>query len=274
MSNKFKPNSRFAALADEIKETKQDNMKKQNTKGHKDNARNQENTKTQDNTKTQENTKTQDKTTEDNIFKRAQPVYDRPRRTFDNRNSKEQMERRLKEEQTRKDKEKERENVEKLKNLNPENFPDLTINITEKQHTPEPSMNNSDKLKWVTVKKENVPKNLEVEVDLEYESLKPGWALAKKDLKTGKIITKYKPSLTPKPRERSEQEIGLDIINALVELHKKRTEEYIDMWGYDTWEKMYRFPNYDYEYFDKLDELYEERENADTDYDSDNDSYY
>ena len=46
------------------------------------------------------------------------------------------------------------------------------------------------------------------------------------------------------------------------------------MWGYDTWEKMYRFPNYDYEYFDKLDELYEERENADTDYDSDNNSYY
>lgn len=254
MSNKFKSNSRFAALADEIKESN-NNTKKQNVKGHKDNA------------------KTQDKTTEDNIFKRAQPVYDRPRRTFDNRNSKEQMERRLKEEQTRKDKEKERENVEKLKNLNPDNFPDLISDTVEKQQT-SPSMNYSDKLKWVTVKKGNIPKNLEVEVDLEYQSLKPGWAVARKDLKTGKIITKYKPSLNPKPRERSEQEIGLDIINALVELHKKRTEEYIDMWGYDTWEKMYRFPNYDYEYFDKLDELYEERENADTDYDSDNDSYY
>jgi hypothetical protein len=135
-------------------------------------------------------------------------------------------------------------------------------------------MNYSDKLKGTTVKNTNVLKNPEVEVDLEYESLKPGWALSRKDLKTGRIITKYKPSLTPKPREKTEQEIGLDIINALVELHEKRTEEYINMWGYDTWEKMYRFPNYDYEYFDKLDELYEERENADTDYDSDNDSYY
>jgi len=259
--SKFKPNSRFAALADEIKETN-NNTKKQNTKGHKETIR------------TQETTRTPEKTKEDNIFKRAQPIYDRPRRTFDNRNSKEQMERRLKEEQTRKDKEKERENEEKLKNLNPENFPDLTINITEKPHTSDPSMNYSDKLKSVTVKKGNVLKTSDVEVDLEYESLKPGWAISRKDLKTGRIITKYKPSLTPKPREKSEREIGLDIINALAELYKKRTEEYIDMWGYDTWEKMYRFPNYDYEYFDKLDELYEERENADTDYDSDNNSYY
>ena len=261
MSNMFKPNSRFAALADEIKESN-NNTKKQNVKGHKDN------------TKNQDNARTLEKTTEDNIFKRAHPIYDRPRRTFDNRNSKEQMERRLKEEQTRKDKKKEMENEEKLKNLNPENFPDLITNTIEKQHTPEPSLNYSDKLKSVTVKKGNIPKNLEAEVDLEYESLKPGWAVSKKDLKTGRIITKYKPSLTPKPREKSEREIGLDIINALAELYKKRTEEYINMWGYETWEKMYRFPNYDYEYFDKLDELYEERENADTDYDSDNDFYY
>jgi len=255
MSNMFKPNSRFAALADEIKESNE-KTKKQSANGRK------------------ENTRTQEKSTEDNIFKRSQPVYDRPRRTFDNRNSKEQIERRIKEEQLRKDKENERENEKKLKNLNPENFPNLISNTIEKQNTAEASMNYSDKLKGTRVKNTNVLKNPEVEVDLEYESLKPGWALSRKDLKTGKIITKYKPSLTPTNREKTEQEIGLDIINALVELHKKRTEEYINMWGYDTWEKMYRFPNYDYEYFDKLDELYEERENADTDYDSDNDSYY
>ena len=268
MSNKFKPNSRFAALADEIKESN-NNTKKHNVKGDKDNTKTPE-------TRTQHNTRTPEKTTEDNIFKRAQPIYDRPRRPFDNRNSKEQIERRLKEEQIIKDKEKERKNEEKMKNLNPENFPDLISKTIEKQHLYEPSMNYSDKLKGATVKNTTVLKYSDVEVDLEYESLKPGWALSKKDFKTGKIITKYKPSLTPKPRERSEQEIGLGIINALVELHKKRTEEYINMWGYDTWEKMYRFPNYDYEYFDKLDELYEERENADADvdYDSYNDSYY
>ena len=268
MSNNFKPNSRFAALVDEIKESKKDNnmkVQKQNAKPHQ-------------NAKTQENAKPQEKSSESNMFKRPQPVYDRPRRTFDNRNSKEEIERRLKEEQIRKEKQKERENEEKMKNLNPENFPDIMTTTTtaiEKQKLV-PSMNFSDKLKSSTLKDVNVVKN--VEVDLEYENLKPGWALTKKDLKTGKLITKYKESLTPKPREKSEREIGIDIINALVELHKKRTEEYIDMWGYDTWEKMYRFPNYDYEYFDKLDELYEERENEDNEdnkeYESDYDSYY
>jgi hypothetical protein len=116
-------------------------------------------------------------------------------------------------------------------------------------------MNFSEKLK--SVKKEKEIK----EVDLDYENLKPGWALTKRDPLTGKLITMYKESLTPKPREKTQREIGIDIVNALVELHQKRTDEYIEMWGYETWEKMYRFPNYDYEYFDKLDELYEEMEN-------------
>lgn len=264
MSNIFKPNSRFAALADEIKESKKDNnMKKQNTKN-------------QQNANANANANTQEKSIESNIFKRSYQVDDRPRRTFDNRNSKEQNERRLKEEQTRKEKEKDREYKEKIKNLNPENFPDLLTNSIEKQHTINtPSMNFSDKLKNSSVKEATITKSV---VDLEYEELKPGWALSRKDSKTGKIITKYKESLTPKPREKTQREIGLDIINALVELHKKRTEEYIAMWGYDTWEKMYRFPNYDYEYFDKLDELYEERQNADSDenlyFDSDSDTYY
>jgi hypothetical protein len=32
------------------------------------------------------------------------------------------------------------------------------------------------------------------------------------------------------------------------------------MWGYDNWEKMFRFPNYDYDYFKRLDEEDEEDE--------------
>ena len=125
-------------------------------------------------------------------------------------------------------------------------------------------MNFSEKLKTSVKKVENV-------VDPDDELLKPGWALIKKDAVTGKLITKYKPSFTSKSREKTDREVGIDIINALVELHEKRTEEYINMWGYDTWENMYRFPNYDYEYFDKLDELYEEYENESS---SESDSEY
>ena len=34
-----------------------------------------------------------------------------------------------------------------------------------------------------------------------------------------------------------------------------RKKKLIDLWGYEEWEKMYTYPNYDYYYFDKLDEL-------------------
>ena len=168
------------------------------------------------------------------------------------------------------EKEREKEEIKK-QSLSPESFPDLFAKPSEKK--PIPSMNYLDKLK--NEGKNNDIKKPKNDVDLEYENLKPGWALAKKDKVTGKIITKYKPSLYPAPRVKTQREIGLDIINALVELHEKRTEEYINMWGYDTWEKMYRFPNYDYDYFNKLDELYEEMENEDSDeVVSDNDEYY
>jgi hypothetical protein len=46
------------------------------------------------------------------------------------------------------------------------------------------------------------------------------------------------------------------------------------MWGYEEWEKMFRFPNYDYEYFDKLDELYENDMNNYNDMEPEDNDYY
>jgi hypothetical protein len=51
-----------------------------------------------------------------------------------------------------------------------------------------------------------------------------------------------------------------EIINALSLLHEKRTNEYKELWGEDEWERMFMCPNYDYAYFDKLDEAYEEEQ--------------
>jgi len=244
MSNIFKSNSRFAALADEIQEHK--NEKKVQDKKIKESSIN---------------------SNENNIFKKAPDdrynsysndrynSYSNDRyNSFSNKN-KEQNEKRVKEEKIRREKEDEEK---KQSALAPENFPDMIVNNTTTANNDKNNfMNYSEKLK--TVKKGNETEKKEV--DLDYENLKPGWALTKRDPLTKKLTTIYKESLTPNPREKTEQEIGVDIINALVELHQKRTDEYIEMWGYETWEKMYRFPNYDYEYFDKLDELYEEMEN-------------
>ena len=51
-----------------------------------------------------------------------------------------------------------------------------------------------------------------------------------------------------------------EIINDLSLLYEKRTNEYKELWGEDEWERMFIFPNYDYEYFDKLDEVYEDEQ--------------
>jgi hypothetical protein len=47
------------------------------------------------------------------------------------------------------------------------------------------------------------------------------------------------------------------IMNKLVELYETWKANYIHLWGYDDYENNYKFPNYDYEYFDKLDYIYE-----------------
>ena len=56
--------------------------------------------------------------------------------------------------------------------------------------------------------------------------------------------------------EEIKNEVAYEVLTKLVELYEKRTKKYIELWGYDEWEKMFNFPNYDYEYFDKLDEKY------------------
>ena len=68
----------------------------------------------------------------------------------------------------------------------------------------------------------------------------------------------------------------MKVFNTLIELHQKRTNEYIDNWLYDEWEQMFRYPNYDYDYFEKLDELYEkekEIEKEQENYNSEEDYY-
>jgi hypothetical protein len=76
--------------------------------------------------------------------------------------------------------------------------------------------------------------------------------------------TKAMPIISKKEKEK-EKEIELneadEIIEALSFLHEKRTEEYIELWGEEEWERMFIFPNHDYEYFDKLDEAYEIEQN-------------
>lgn len=52
-----------------------------------------------------------------------------------------------------------------------------------------------------------------------------------------------------------EKEVCLfDVCKELAYKYEKWENDYIDTWGNDEYEKMYKFPNYDYGYFDRLDE--------------------
>jgi hypothetical protein len=68
-----------------------------------------------------------------------------------------------------------------------------------------------------------------------------------------------------------------EIIETLSILYEKHTNKYKELWGEDEWERMFICPNYDYEYFDKLDEAYEmEQYNLNEQYynQDDDDEYY
>jgi len=97
-----------------------------------------------------------------------------------------------------------------------------------------------------------------VVVDANIETLPPGWVSLKKDPASNKIIWRENKSKNADPVEKSENELATEALDALVELYDMRDEDYIDTWGYEDWERTFRFPNYDYEYFDRLDELADE----------------
>jgi hypothetical protein len=164
----------------------------------------------------------------------------------------------IKNEYIKKEKEKKRLDIDIL-SMN--NFPEL-ISSVKKNVDKEQNISYMDALK----KKE------EVEVfigDPDLVNLQPGWVFIKKDRETGNTIMK-RTVLYEEPK-RSEKEIILDIVDSLVELHEKRTEEYIELNGYDVWEKMFKYPNWE----EREAYLYEEDETSDEeDETGEDDEYY
>ena len=59
------------------------------------------------------------------------------------------------------------------------------------------------------------------------------------------------------PRKQRRPKTPYEIMSKQVELYETWKANYIAQYGEYYYEKYYRFPNYDYEYFDKLDEKYE-----------------
>jgi len=220
MSNVFKTNSRFAALVDDIpaKKDKKDNKKPINE------------TKNEEKEEKFNSFKSDNNSFKDNGFRE---------RRYNRYNDEYEIHRFRREREAEEKARKEEEETRKQKALTPDNFPDLVSNKKETTAILQ-DQNYLEKLKKVDVKDENK------DIDPDLKNLKPGWILIKKDKITNKIIMKGNVPVpnTPEILEEDEEEISINVLNALVELHERRTQEYIEINGYDTWEKMFKFPDW------------------------------
>jgi hypothetical protein len=204
MSNIFKTNSRFAALSNDI--TAKKDTKKQN------NGIKTEITEEKINSFKSENNTFKN----DGFRERSYNRYNNQRERLEAEEKAKKMEEELK------------------KSFTIDNYPELVSNKKENVVTNQ-EQTYIEKLKKINeVKDEN--KDDEPE-------LKEGWISIKRDKSSNKLIIKSK-TIPIKNPEILEEEIDINVINVLVELHERRTEEYIELNGYDAWEKNFKFPDW------------------------------
>lgn len=234
----FKSNERFGLLIDDIPDKKNKTKKENNSK-----------------------------TDTFNSFKSEKIRDDRFHfRPFDEKDRERHREKRNEVIKIQKEFEKrEKERIE-YESLKIENFPDLLVKPKEKDNL----INTSSYIE--TLKKE---KEKEKTIDVDLEKIKLGWVLLKLDKLTGKTIIKKNDNIE-KSEDKSEEKLAIEVLNKLVELHEKRTNEYIDNYGYEEWEKMFKTKNWieDEVYFEKMAyENYESEDDYDYDYDYEYDEY-
>ena len=183
--------------------------------------------------------------TQFNNFKRDdRQRYEDRRNTF--YDTKKEAERKLQEAQKRKEAEIERKAKEVEEVLSDKNFPDLGFTKCAEIVKEGIVLSFVDKIKEQPVK--NVVETVE-------EYIYPGYVVITKDITTNKSIYKFGEQLSPfydKDRKCSDN---------IFELYEKRTNKYIEQWGEFEYSKVFKFPNYDYDYFDRLDQQYEEELN-------------
>jgi hypothetical protein len=152
------------------------------------------------------------------------------------------------------DPEKERKKAEKVKeeqikeSLSINSFPVLFESKKNTNQTTE--ISKPSFLEKINTRKEEV-----VEV-IEEDKLPPGWVELTYNKQTRQINYRYKKPVNYY-RKPSNESI---VLQTLVDNYETWRENYIQLWGEDEYEKMYRFQNYDYHYFDKLDEEYERQQ--------------
>lgn len=243
MNHRFKENNRFASLIEENPV----NKKSDNNKNERRND--------QPRTEKSENW---------NSFKNEQPPREYSSFNKNYRERREEiMERIEKEEKKRKEEEERRKEEEKKIALAMESFPEL-VQVNKKVHSEiiDNTANFLETLKKVDTSEKPVQHVIQV-----------GWT----ELTRKKKSSETKFFYNKKDKDiyfKNSEDLAYDVLEHLVCLHEKRRTEYIQCWGEDEWDYMFTFPNYDYYYFDKLDDIYEKNnKESDDEYENDEDEY-
>lgn len=255
--NKFKENSRFASLVDDSSNKNKSVFGKKIDKksGREESNRRDDNRRVEEKPVIEEKPKIDSSSSSSSInhFKSERSSFQRDNYRRPYGRDKEFMEMLQKQEEQKKVEEEKRKEEERKVALAIESFPELVKNKAPiAPLIVENTTNFIEKLK-TNVKVVEPVKNI----------IPPGWTTFKRDSKTNETIIEIGELKNTKEYIKTPEDLAYDIVDSLVYLHDKRTAEYIENWGEDEWEKMFRFQNYDYHYFDKLDEIYA-KNNADS----------
>jgi len=272
----FKSNSRFAALAEPVNEIVSKSEKKEPVT---DNKPRNNNLKTDNRFLSNENRP---------VYNDRPPVINESRPVYNNSNlfSQKVVD---KAQQQRKDDEHQRLMAETAKILSIDNFPELQLSkkvekpisfaekLKQKEKEKDDPVETSNKcLEKPIISFSEKLKQVDVVVENKVNQIPYGWAVIKRDKTTNKSTIEYNKEYENDLKQaeiNEKKQWPTKVLCALVDLYERERETYINKWGYDAYEEKYLDPEYDEEYFDRLDEQYAVSDSED-EYESEDDEEY
>ena len=270
MTNMFKSNSRFAALVEPTFNQLEKN----------------EVIKNEVISKSEKNESTTDNKPRNNNFlaNESRPVSNESRPVYNDSNLFSQKVI-AKAQQQRKDDNHQRLMNETAKILSIDNFPEMQlskkvekpISFAEKLKQKEISLETNEKsLEKPFISFSEKLKQVDVVLETKVNEIPYGWAVIKRDKITNKSTIEYNKEYEndlKKAENLEKKQWPMKVLGALVDLYERERDTYINKWGYDAYEEKYLDPDYDDEYFDRLDEAYAASE-VEEEYESEDEEEY
>ncbi len=119
-------------------------------------------------------------------------------------------------------------------------------------------------------------KQVDVVIETKVNEIPYGWAVIKRDKITNKSTIEYNKEYEndlKRAENLEKKQWPIKVLGALVDLYERERDTYINKWGYDAYEEKYLDPDYDDEYFDRLDEAYAASE-SEEEYESEDEEEY